>query len=204
MLLYIIRHGETDWNTEQRCQGFSDIPLNEKGKQQAEAIARRLSDTEIEAIYSSTLSRAFETASIIAKYHNASVQTTDALRELNQGEFEGLRLTELVEKHGDFLAEWLRDPADLQVPGGESLREMQSRAWAKMEEIIGNHSEGSVIIVGHNLCNLAILCRIMKLDLANFRHIRMDVAGISVIEFGGRWPHPVVVRLNDTSHLSNG
>ena len=73
MLLYLIRHGETDWNIEQRCQGFSDIPLNKRGRQQAEAIARSLSDTKVTAIYSSTLCRAHETASIIAKYHDASV-----------------------------------------------------------------------------------------------------------------------------------
>lgn len=203
MFLYLIRHGETDWNSEQRCQGFSDIPLNETGKQQADAIARCLSRTEIGAIYSSTLSRAHETAFIIAKYHDAPVQTTHALRELNQGAFEGLAMRELFEKHADFLAEWLRDPADLQVPGGESLREVQTRAWAKCEEIIEKHSDRNIIIVGHNLCNLTILCKIMKMDLNDFRRVHLDVAGISIIELGGRWPHPVVIRLNDTNHLRN-
>ncbi len=204
MLLYLIRHGETDWNIEQRCQGFSDIPLNEKGRQQAEAIARNLSGTEIGAIYSSTLSRAHGTALIIAKYHDAPVQTTHALRELNQGDFEGLALKELFGNHADFLAEWLRNPADLRVPGGESLREVQARAWAKCEEIINKHSDGNIVIVGHNLCNLTILCKIMKMDLSDFRRIHLDVASINIIEFGGRWPHPVVIRLNDTSHLRNG
>ena len=201
MLLYLIRHGETDWNIEHRCQGFSDTPLNGKGRQQAESIARILSDIEIEAIYSSTLSRAYETARIIAKYHDASVETTDALRELNQGEFEGLRLTELADNHSDFLAQWFRDPADLKVPGGESLREVRTRAWSAVEEIVEKHSDGNVIVVSHNLCNLALLCRIMKLDLRDFRRIHQDVSGINVIEFGGRWPHPVVLRLNDTNHL---
>jgi len=201
MLVYLIRHGETDWNVEQRCQGFSDIPLNAKGKQQAEALAKSLSRTEISAIYSSTLKRANETASIIAKYHGVTVQTTPALRELNQGEFEGLTLTELVQNHSDFLEGWFRDPADLKIPNGESLRDMQTRAWAKLEEIIGNNSDGTIVIVGHNLCNLVLLCHIMKIDLSHFRRIHQDVAGVNVIEFGGRWPHPVVIRLNDISHL---
>ncbi len=201
MLVYLIRHGETDWNVERRCQGFSDSPLNANGRRQAEATARHLSNIEMEAIYSSTLSRAHEMACAIARYHDAPVQTTDALRELNQGEFEGLRLTELIEKHADFLQQWLRDPADLTLPGGESMREMQSRAWSALEEIVEKHSEGDVVIVGHNLCNMALLCRIMKLDLTDFRRIQQDVAAINVVEFGGRWPHPVVVRLNDTCHL---
>ncbi|UCD57393.1 MAG: histidine phosphatase family protein [Candidatus Hydrogenedentota bacterium] len=201
MLLYLVRHGETDWNIEQRCQGFSDSELNATGRRQAEAIARYLSNTKIEAIYSSTLSRAYETARIIAKYHDAAVQRTDALRELNQGEFEGLALTELVANHADFLERWFREPADLKVPGGESLREMQTRAWSALEKVAEKHSDGNVVVVGHNLCNIALLCRIMKLDLGDFRRICQDVGAINIVEFGGRWPHPVVVRLNDTCHL---
>lgn len=201
MLLYLIRHGETDWNTERKCQGFSDIPLNSTGHRQAEAIARHLSTTRLEAIYSSTLSRAYETALAIARYHDATVQTTDALRELNQGEFDGLTLSELVEKHGDFLEQWFRNPADLKIPGGESLREMQTRAASALEEITENHSDGNVVVVAHNLCNTALLCRIMNLNLNDFRRINQDVGAINVLEFGGRWPHPVVLCLNDTCHL---
>ncbi|RJP67039.1 MAG: histidine phosphatase family protein [Candidatus Abyssobacteria bacterium SURF_17] len=200
MFLYLIRHGETDWNVERRCQGFSDIELNATGRWQAGAIARHLSSLKVEALYSSTLKRAHETASTIARYHDAPVQATDALRELNQGAFEGLKLTELVARHSDFLERWFRDPADLRLPSGESLREMQSRAWAALDKIIGQHPDGNVIVVSHNLCNMGLLCRIMKLELNDFRRIQQDVAAISLIEFG-RWPHPVVIRLNDTSHL---
>jgi broad specificity phosphatase PhoE len=201
MHLYLIRHGETDWNVQGRCQGFSDSPLNDTGRRQAEAIARCLSNVNFEAIYSSTLKRAYETAHIIARYHGVSVSARDDLRELNQGDFEGLKLTELVEKHADFLERWFRDPADLKVPGGESLREMQARAWSTLQEIVDSHSEGNVAVVAHNLCNATLLCRIMKLDLTDFRRIHQDVAGISIVEFGGRWPHPVVLRFNDTCHL---
>ncbi|MBI4832162.1 MAG: histidine phosphatase family protein [Candidatus Lindowbacteria bacterium] len=201
MFIYLIRHGETDWNIERRCQGFTDSPLNATGKRQAEAIARFLSETRLEAIYSSSLSRASETAKTIASYHDAPVHMTEDLRELNQGKFEGLTITELVEKHGDFLQAWFRDPADLQLPGGESLRQMQTRAWSALEKIIEKHSDGDVVVVGHNLCNTTLLCQIMRLDLSDFRRIQQDVAAINVIEFGGRWPHPVVVRLNDTCHL---
>lgn len=201
MLIYLIRHGETDWNIKQRCQGFSDIPLNANGRRQAEAIARSLSCEEIHAIYSSTLKRANETASIIAKYHQAVVQATPALCELNQGDFEGLTLSELIQNHSDFLEGWLREPADVKIPGGESLREMQTRAWAKLEEIIDSHPDENIVVAGHNLCNLALLCHIMNIGLNHFRRIHQDVASVNVIEIGGRWPHPVVIRLNDTSHL---
>lgn len=201
MLLYLIRHGETDWNIERRCQGFSDIELNATGRRQAGALARHLSSLKVEGFYSSTLKRAYETADTIAAYHGARVKAKDALRELNQGAFEGLTLTELVARHADFLDRWLRDPADVKLPGGESLRELQSRAWSALEKIIAGHPDGNVVVVSHNLCNMALLCRMMNLDLNDFRRIQQDVAAISIIEFGGRWPHPVVIRLNDTSHL---
>jgi len=201
MLLYLIRHGETDWNIERRCQGFSDSELNGTGRRQAEAIARTLSNTKLEAIYASDLKRAYETARIVAKYHDVAVRTDEGFREIHQGDFEGLTLTELVANHSDFLERWFREPADLRVPGGESMREVQNRAWAALEKVIERHSDGNVVVVGHNLCNVTLLCRLMNMALADFRRIRQDESAVNVVEFGGRWPHPVVIRLNDTSHL---
>jgi broad specificity phosphatase PhoE len=203
MQLYLIRHGQTEWNCEKRCQGFTDSELNAAGRRQAEALANRFSGMKVEAIFASTLKRASETARIIARYHAGAVQTSDAFRELNQGEFEGLTLSELFSLHGDFLERWVRDPADLVLPGGESLRAVQERAWAALSEVVEAYPSGNVIVVGHNLCNLALLCRCMNLDLAHFRHLRQDESAVNVIEFGERWPHPVVVSMNDTSHLCN-
>ena len=201
MLLYLIRHGQTDWNCERRCQGFTDSELNAAGRAQAELLGRHFSKLKLEAIYSSTLRRALDTAQVIARYHDAPVKPSDAFRELNQGEFEGLTLSELFSQHSDFLERWVKDPADLTLPGGESMREVQERAWAALSEIISAHPVGNVVVVAHNLCNLALLCRIMKLDLSNFRRLRQDESAVNLIEFGERWPHPVVVRLNDTRHL---
>ncbi len=203
MLLYLIRHGQTDWNCERRCQGFTDSELNVAGERQAELLARFLSGIKVEAIFSSTLKRASETARIIARYHDAPLRTSDAFRELNQGQFEGLTLSELFSRHAEFLERWLHDPADLVLPGGESMREMQERAWAALGEIVQTYPSGNVILVSHNLCNLALLCRLMNLELINFRRLRQDECALNLIEFGERWPHPVVTRLNDTSFLLN-
>jgi broad specificity phosphatase PhoE len=152
----------------------------------------------MEAFYSSTLSRAYETATTIAKYHDAEVETDPGFRELNQGEFEGLTISELTKNHGDFLKQWMSDPADLQLPGGESLRQVQTRARQALDQVVERHPKGNVVVVGHNLCNLALLCWLMNLDLTDFRRLHQDVVAINVIEFGGRWPHPVVLRMNHT------
>ena len=135
MILYLIRHGETDWNVERRCQGFSDRPLNETGRRQAEATAAHLSGIKIEAIYSSSLKRAHALGLAIAEHHDIPVHTSDALKELNQGEFEGLALSDLVEKHSEFLQRWFLDPADLKVPGGESMRELQTNTSAAARSV---------------------------------------------------------------------
>jgi len=177
--------------------------LNGTGRLQAESLARQLSSIKLEAIYSSTLKRASETARIIARYHDAPVKMSDGFREINQGQFEGLTLSELVSLHADFLERWMHDPADLVLPGGESMRAVQERAWNALAEIIEAYPTGNVIVVGHNLCNLALLCRLMNLDLKYFRHLRQDESAVNLIEIGERWPHPVIVRLNDTGHLTN-
>jgi broad specificity phosphatase PhoE len=203
MILYLIRHGQTDWNREHRCQGFSDTELNATGRMQAQCLARRFSTIGIDAIFSSTLKRASETAETIARFHDAPVRTSDAFREIHQGQFEGLTLTELFSLHADFLKQWMRDPADLVLPGGESMHQVQERAWAALTEIIDAFPMGKVILVGHNLCNLTLLCRFIGLNLSHFRYLRQDESGVNLIEIGERFPHPVIVRLNDVSHLWN-
>ena len=203
MILYLIRHGQTDWNREHRCQGITDIELNATGRMQAQCLAHRFSSLEVNAIFSSTLKRASETAEAIARFHNAPVKTSDAFREIHQGQFEGLTLSELFSLHADFLQQWMRDPADLVLPGGESMRQVQERAWAALTEIIDAFPTGKIILVGHNLCNLTLLCRLIEIDLSHFRYLRQDESAVNLIEIGERFPHPVIVRLNDVSHLWN-
>ena len=202
MQVYLIRHGETDWNLEGRCQGISDTPLNETGRSQARAIAGRLCGIRFEAFYASSLSRALETAQIVAEGHGHPVRASAGLRELDQGDFEGCCFTFLRDNYGAFLKEWRRSPAELVIPGGESLRQLQKRAGAEIERIVRRHPEGKVAVFAHNLCNATLLCWALKLDLNDFRHIRQDVAALNIIEFPQQPGHPIVVSMNDTCHLA--
>lgn len=200
--LYLIRHAETAWNREGRCQGKSDLPLSEQGVAQARALAKRLGPLALQAVYSSPLARAVATAKAIAAPHGLQVETREAFRELDQGELEGLRFEEIARDHGEFLRRWQEAPAGEKIPGGESLQELQARALPALEEIVSEHPAGNVVLVGHNLCNLTLLSFAAGLHLNDFRRLQQEVAALSVIEFGGKRPHPVLVRLNDTSHLS--
>jgi len=140
VLLYLVRHGETDWNRARRIQGSTDIPLNDTGRGQAAATGRLLARRDWDAIYSSPLSRAFETASIIAgEVGLGAPERVDALVERHYGEAEGLADPELAR----------RFPGDTPVPGRESREEVAARAMPALLELAERHPDQAIIVVGH-------------------------------------------------------
>lgn len=139
-LLYLVRHGETDWNRERRIQGLTDIPLNDTGREQAAATGRLLARREWGAIYASPLSRAFETASIIADELGMQEPTpVESLVERNYGAAEGLAEPELEE----------RFPGKTPVPGRESREQAAARALPALIELAERHPGESIILVSH-------------------------------------------------------
>ena len=194
-----VRHGETDWNRNRRFQGQSDVALNETGRAQAAALALTLKDEPLKAIYSSPTTRAIETARAINRYHQASLEQRDGLMEMDLGDFEGLHAKDLMNEQPEFLRKWMEDPATVRMPNGETLHEVQTRAWAVVEEITKTHYEGSVLLCGHNFVNLTILCKILGLEITHFRHLRQSLGAINIIERSrGLY---CLVRINDTCHL---
>ncbi len=197
MRLVLVRHGETAWNSENRVQGTSDTPLSRNGIRQAERLARSLEDEQIDLIVTSPLRRAAETASIINRGLKAPIRTDNDLRELDQGIFEGMAYAELMREHGDFLRRWAADPASVAMPGGESLADLQKRAWGAVLRITG--SVERALIVSHNFTIAVILCRALGVPLSGFRHMRLDNASRTVLEArDGAFTAPVI---NDTAHL---
>ncbi len=198
--ILLIRHGETVWNSEGRCQGFSDISLNAAGQEQAAALARALRGRRLDAVYSSDLARARKTAEMIAESHQLQVQTDARFRELNQGQLEGKKLTDLLSDHPELLRDWMARPAEVVMPGGESMRSLQQRAWAALSDVVGLHDHGLVAVASHNLAILSIVCKAIELDLDKFRRLRLNNASITELEFARR--QTVLVRINDVHHLS--
>ncbi|HWH04956.1 MAG TPA: histidine phosphatase family protein, partial [Gaiellaceae bacterium] len=105
--IVLARHGETDWNREQRFQGHADRPLNELGREQARELAERLRNDRIDAVYSSPLVRALETAETVAAALGLPVETREALREVDVGSWEGLSRDEIEERHPEDFARWV-------------------------------------------------------------------------------------------------
>jgi uncharacterized phosphatase len=138
--LYLVRHGETNWNAERRIQGSTDIPLNDMGRAQARATGRLLARREWDAIFASPLSRAFETASIIAtELGMAAPDTVDAIVERNYGEAEGLNWQQIDELF----------PGDMPVPGRESHESVAARAVPALIDLARSHPAQALIVVSH-------------------------------------------------------
>jgi probable phosphoglycerate mutase len=151
--LILIRHGETAWNRERRMQGQTDTPLSDTGRAQADAVGRRLARHPFAALYSSDLSRAWETAAAIARAHvqGHDIRREPALRERTFGVFEGLTYDEMAQRYPDEHARFsARDP-DYAVPGGESPRQFFERSLACLEAIARAHEGESVVVVTHGL-----------------------------------------------------
>jgi len=201
LILYFVRHGNTEYNDQKRCQGTTDLPLNELGRRQAAALGERFSAIDLNAIYASPLIRAMETAKAIAlPQKKLEIYSEPGLMELDQGELEGMDMATMVRSHPRLIESWIENPGDTVIPGGESMGRVQERAWAVVEKITAHHTgDERVAVVSHNLTLSTLICKVLNMPIANFRRFRLEPASISSVVFGGKWP--VLRNLNDTSHL---
>lgn len=199
--VYLVRHGETLWNAEGRHQGEMDSALSALGRSQATLLARALAPVPLAAVYSSPLTRAWDTALVIAAPHRLSVVPVAELREISLGAWEGLTEREITQRFGDVVARRRRDPIGVVPPGGESLAQVQARALRAMQEILVGRDDATIAVVAHGAVNKMILLSALDAPLSSYWRIRQDNAGISIVDFRGA--HKVVRVMNDTAHLVN-
>lgn len=147
--LILIRHGETDWNVAGRWQGQADVPLNERGHRQAQALAERLAGTALAAIYASDLLRARETAAALAQVTGLPVLLDPRLREIHQGACQGLSIAEIRARFSAWLQARDADPLRVGAPGGELPVVAQQRVVAALDEIAARHPQETVAVVAH-------------------------------------------------------
>jgi len=182
----LVRHGETEWNKIRRIQGSSsDIPLSEKGKIQAERAGLRLKDENIKAIYSSPLQRALHTAQAIASHHQLEVNVLPSLKEINVGDLEGMLAADLKMRFDEFLCQHNQAKELITLHGGESLCDVQKRAWDTIKSITSEHTEGTVVIVTHYFIILTVICQVLGLPLSQIIHLRLSTGTISSFTLDG-------------------
>ena len=196
----LVRHGETDWNRSRRIQGGnSDTELNQGGWQQAESLALRLKRETVQAIYSSPLQRALDTAKAIAGYHQLPVEIEPSLREIEVGELEGMLITE-VGKHLSQLLTMHSQGEELpKMPGGESLTDLQQRVWSTIQRLVAWHRDGVLVVVSHYFSILTIVCSVLNLPLTQIGRLRLNPGSISILTIDEEATR--LILFNDTCHI---
>ena len=199
MRLILVRHGQTDWNRDGRFQGQSPVGLSEKGVRQARETAKALVAMKPTALYSSPLTRAMMTAEEIGNEVSLDVVPLEGIKEVHLGEMEGITGREMRDRYGEFYATWRRDPSQAAFPAGESMQQLQERAWSAIVDLEKAHPHGAVIAVSHNFAIRTILCRFMGLPLSQFHKLRVDLASIGVLQANGS--NRQVLAFNERCHL---
>lgn len=197
--LLVLRHGETPWNREEVFRGHADVPLNERGRAQARALAAALAAEPLAAVYASPLQRALQTAQPVAAACGLEVQVDQRLTDLDFGEWEGVPLREAPQRWPELFARWEREPGTVVFPGGEGLPVVRERAMAAIAEIAARHRGETVAAVSHRVVTKVALLAMLGLDESHFWRIRQDNGCLNRVERGDDgW---VVVTLNDRCHL---
>lgn len=199
----LIRHGQTAWNEgagEERFRGRTDLTLDATGQAQARAVATRLRDEPLAALYVSPLLRARQTISPLAMERSLAIQAHRGLLDIDYGHFQGLTHSEADAAHPEIYAMWRTAPGQVRFPGGEGLADVQTRLQALMDELASRHPGKTVALVGHQIVNKVLACTLLGLDLDQIGRIHQDTAGINVFQnVNGVW---FTLCLNDNCHLS--
>lgn len=203
-MLYLVRHGETDYHVQKRALGRIDAGLNELGRNQAEMVGEALKMTSIGGIYSSPLLRCRQTAEPLCIKTDRELMTEDGLQEIDLGEWDGLPFTEIYRTGGAAFSRWLTEPAEVRIPGGEMLEEVRDRVLQAALGILERHSIGEdIVIVSHGGPLRVLLCAALGLDINRIFRMEVDLCSISSIKFFSDTieENVAVTKINDTSHL---
>jgi probable phosphoglycerate mutase len=195
--LILVRHALNDWVGEKLAGWTPGVHLNDKGRAQAQALAQRLADQSLAAVYSSPLERAVETAQIIAAPHHLEVHIRDGIGEVHYGEWTGQSLQELAKQDVWRVVQFY--PSGARFPGGETIREMQARAVAELDAIVAAHPAQTVVAVSHADVLKAALAHYTGMHLDLFQRLVVSPASLSVLSFTPMGPR--LVCLNDAAHI---
>jgi broad specificity phosphatase PhoE len=199
--LFLVRHGETDWNRDGRYQGQTDIPLNAVGRRQAALLRDRLRDEQFTSCYSSSLGRAVETAEIVLGGRDRPILRTSGLNELNYGDWEGLVTAEIIARFPDAWAAFIADPVRNAPPGGETRARLRDRVDGVLQAISAEYlgRDVSLLVAAHGGTIRALVASILNISLYDLWKLRQDNAALTIVDLysaGGE-----MVLFNDTAHL---
>lgn len=202
--VYLIRHAHAQGNLDQVFQGRYDGKLTELGLEQLDKLAKRCRDLELKRIYSSPLSRAYETAAAVNRYYQYPIITDDALLEIGGGDWEGQKWADFEAWDAKQNDNWYHAPWDFCAPNGEPMRQVFARTQTALTRIARENPNSTVAVVSHgcaiwNMLTFAKGKTIEQMDRADL----CDNTALSKVEFDEKW-NPRLIWQNDSSHLSTG
>ena len=202
MNLYMVRHGQTAASRENRFSGSSDPPLTATGEAMAQEFARAYASLNWDAIYSSPMLRACQTADALGRLTGVQVVIEDGLKEMDYGEWEGLKHDDVKVRWPKAFEYWAADVASRGTPGGETAFHVAARAMRVVEAIRSRHQDGNVMLVSHKATLRVITCALLGLDVRLFRErIAQPVTAVTMFAVTGT--NTVLTLLGDRTHLSH-
>lgn len=181
--LYLLRHGETDWNQKSIFQGQTDIDLNESGQNDARKAVEIFKDIKINQIYSSDLKRAQNTALMISENKNLEIQIDKQLREISFGDWEGLKFKEIKNQFPKMITDWQQDPLHYSPPAGEKLIDFKKRIVNFFKKMIQKNKGDKILVVTHGGVIKVYLTAILAIDPQNFWQFQIDNGSLTEIKF---------------------
>jgi len=185
MKIVLVRHGQTEWNKKDLFRGRVDIPLDETGLQQAVRVGQRLAPLglHIEAMYSSPLQRAMQTAEAIAnKLGVHPVKSLNDFIEFDYGQWEGHSPDEIRKKYPQEYRYWIHDPDQLKIPGGETLQQVKERVKRGLDVVMQESKDKNMVIVAHKAINKIIIGLLLGLQENDSWEMEQDLACINIFE----------------------
>jgi len=197
--VYLVRHGQTDWNVGSVFRGRADRPLNDVGHMEATAVAEALAVERIDAVYASPMKRAVETAGPTARARDLRVVAVDGLIDVDFGRWQGLSHDRVMKEDPKRFRLWSEQPHLVTFPDGESLAMVRRRAMKALRSLAIRHEGRTIMVVAHRVVNKVLCAALLGLGDSHFWRIKQDPASIDLFEIDGGFV--TVHRLNDTAHL---
>jgi len=200
MKLILVRHGHVEGVHPPRFRGRKEVPLNPLGIRQAIATAQRISaEWRIDALYTSPMGRTIETGAMIARECGVVPHTLPGIIDFDYGEWSWQLLSDVERNDPDLYARWFAAPQLVHIPGGDTLQALASRGSDALRSMLAAHLDGTVVAVGHDSTNRALLLQLLDMPLSGYWRLGQDPCCINEIDIDGT--HVRVNRLNETGHL---
>ena len=202
MKVFLVRHGETEWNRLGRFQGQVDITLNEVGLAQARDTARAAVGWQPSALYASPLVRTMQVAEEVSGRIGLPIISDPRLMELNLGKLEGVTGREMQEQWSQVYQGWRQDPGATAMPGGESLAELQTRAWQVVLDLEQSHGEDeTLVLISHNFAIRTVISKLLGMPWSHFHQTYLSLGSVCTLESNSRGRR--LLCYNSTCHLSS-